>query len=289
MRNYPVLLTLTCFFLVLLTFQVAWPAFATSHSDFIHADHFSTVAPDTDVQLQWPFNKSYSMSIDLKVLKSPESQASIFWGHQFTFMNGERGYIGFGIGGNIKIATVAVFDAIAGNPHNATGGCNIGVPFSTAGNGWQCFVEYDWQLGSNYRLDISRVSDQNGNEQWEGSVYENFTKSSTIIGRLQVPSVFGQLGSISSTWNEYATASTCDTLYSSVIFSYPFSMNTAGNHAPIKAQVTYGNSTCVDSNIQYFGGGSYQSDVGNGITRTTPALTWLWTQEPKPSSPSTHF
>jgi hypothetical protein len=49
---------------------------------------------------------------------------------------------------------------------------------------------------------------------------------------------------------------------------------------PLKAQVTYGNTTCQDSNVQYLGGGAYQADAGKNVTRTTPAQSWLWTQEP---------
>ena len=64
------------------------------------------------------------MSIDLKVLKAPESNAAIFWGLQFTFMNGENGYVGIGIGGNPKIATVGVFNAIQASPYNSSGVCN---------------------------------------------------------------------------------------------------------------------------------------------------------------------
>ena len=50
--------------------------------------HFNTLAPDTDVQLQWPLNGSYSMSVDLKITNTPKSDAPIFWGLQFTFVNG---------------------------------------------------------------------------------------------------------------------------------------------------------------------------------------------------------
>lgn len=280
MKDERLSLTFTVFLIILLLQVALKPAFANLSPSSFHVEHFNILAPDTDVQFQWPLNNSYSMSIDLQVLHSPESRATIFWGHQFVFMNGERGYIGFGIGGNVKIATVAVFDAVSGIPYNSTGGCDVGVPFSTTGYGWQCFLVYNWKIGFNYRLEFSKLSDKNGNEQWQGSVYDYSTKSNTIIGSLLVPPAFGQLNSPSSTWDEYSTASSCDTTYTSAIFSSPYAMNSAGNHAPIKAQVTYGNSTCQDSNVQYLGGGAYRADAGKNVTRTTPAYTWLWTQEP---------
>ncbi len=267
--------------LILLLMQAATQtAFANSNPASVHVYHFSTLAPDSDVQLQWPLNNSYSMSIDLKVNASPENNTSIFWGHQFSFMNGEWGYIGFGIGGTVKVATIAVLDAVGGSTSNPTGGCNVGVPFLKTGTGYQCFIIYDWKLGFNYRLQFSRLSDNNGSEQWQGTMHDYSTNSDTTIGTIVVAPDYAQLGSTSSTWDEYSTAASCDTPASSVTFSYPYAMNAAGNHAPVKATATYGNSTCQDSNIQYLGGGAYQADAGQNVARNTPAQTSLWAQEP---------
>jgi len=249
--------------------------------------HFNALAPDTDVQLHWPLNDSSSMSVDLKIVKAPTSAATIFWGHQFNFMNGERGYVAFGIGGNYKVATVGIFDAVNANPHNSSGVCNNEVSLvSQYGQGWQCFVYYNWTLGNNYRMQISKLSDANGSENWQGSLYDYSANASTVIGSILVPPAYGQLGALSSTWNEYTYAGSCDTTPTSVIFSYPFALNAAGNHAPIKAQVTYGNTTCQDSNVQYLGGGAYQADAGKNVTRTTVTQSWLWTQEPTLASQS---
>jgi len=66
----------------------------------------------------------------------------------------------------------------------------------------------------------------------------------------------------------------------SAVFSYPYALNAAGNHAPSKAELTYDNTTCQDSNVLYLGREEYQADAGSNVTRTTPAKTWLWTQEP---------
>jgi hypothetical protein len=256
------------------------PASAEYGPASLHVYHFSTLAPDTDVQFKWPLNSSYQISIDLKVNSSPENDTSIFWGHQFTFMNGEWGYIGYGIGGTIKVATVAVIDAVNGSTSNPTGGCNTGVPFLKTGTGYQCFIIYDWTLGQNYRLQFSKLSNNDGNEQWQGSLYDYSTGSNTIIGTIVVPSAYGELGTASSTWDEYSTAASCNTPASSVTFSYPYAMNPAGNHAPYEATATYGNSTCQNSNVQYLGGGAYQADAGLNVVRGTPAQTVLWTQEP---------
>ena len=242
--------------------------------------HFNTLAPDTDVTLHWPLNNSYSMSVDLKIVKAPTSEATIFWGHQFSFMNGERGYIAVGIGGNYKVATVGIFDAVNANPYNSSGVCNNEVSLvSQYGQGWQCFTYYNWTIGNNYRLRISKLTDVNGSETWQGSVYDS-TNSTTVIGTILVDPIYGGLGMLSSTWDEYTYAGSCDTTPTSVVFSYPYAMNAAGNHAPTRAQATYGNTTCGDSNISYLGGGAYQADAGRNVTRTTPAESWLWTQEP---------
>ena len=242
--------------------------------------HFNTLAPDTDVQLQWPIPGSYSMSIDLKILNSPETDAAIFWGHQFSFANNETGYLTLGIGGNTKVASYGVFDAVQANPNNSSGACDNSIAFLKTGAGWECFVFYNWRIGYDYRLQVSRISDANGSEQWQGSVYDYSENSDTIIGNILVPPAYGQLGSVSSTWDEYATASSCNTTPTSVVFSYPYALSSGGDHAPSEAEVTYGNTTCQDSNVQYLGGGAYQADAGNGVVRSTQAKTWLWTAEP---------
>lgn len=258
--------------LVVVLLQVgAHPAYA----------HFNTLAPDTDVQLVWPLNDSYSMSVDLKVIRAPESHASIFWGFQFTFMNGERGFIAFGIGGMPKVATMGVFDATNATTSNPTGGCTAGISFLRSGNGYQCFIIFDWNLGSNYQLQFSRLPDSGGNEQWQGNIYDYSSNSSTTIGDILVSSAYDQLSTNSSTWDEYSTAAACNTTPTSVIFSHPYALNAGGNHAPTKAIATYGGNTCQDSNVQYLGGGAYQADAGSNVTRTTPPQTWMWTQEPQ--------
>jgi hypothetical protein len=220
------------------------------------------------------------MGVDVKVLQSPESNAAIYWGHQFQFANNQSGYITLGIGGNSKLVSFGVFDAYQGLPNNSSGVCDNVIGFLSTGIGSACFIIYPWSLGLDYRLQVSRVSDVNGSEQWQGSVFDYASNSSSIIGHILVSQAFGQLGTVSSTWDEYATASSCDTVSASAIFSYPFALSPAGNHAPLNAEVTYGNSTCQDSNVRYLGGGAFQVDTGRNVTRTTPPGTWLWTQEP---------
>jgi hypothetical protein len=248
--------------------------------------HFNTKAPDTDVQLQWPLAGSFSMNVDVKILQSPQSNAAIYWGHQFEFANNESGYITIGIGGNTKLVSFGIFNALEGNPTNSSGVCDNIIGFLATGIGFACFIIYPWNLGYDYRLQIARIADVNGSEQWQGSIYDYSSNSTSIIGNILVAQIYGQLGTLSSTWDEYATASSCDTVAASAIFSSPYALNSAGNHAPLKAELTYGNSTCSDSNVRYLGGGAYQADAGRNVTRTNQPGTWLWIQEPNLASQS---
>jgi hypothetical protein len=220
------------------------------------------------------------MSVDVKVLRSPQSDIAIYWGHQFQFQNNESGYITLGVGETTKLVSFGIFDAVQGVPYNSSGVCDNIIGFLTTGIGSACFIIYPWNIGYNYRLQVSRVADVNGSEQWQGSVYDYSSNSTSIIGNILVAPTFGQLGTISSTWDEYATAASCNTAPTSAVFSYPYAESSAGNHAPTEAQVTYGNSTCQDSNVKYLGGGAYEADAGENFTRSTPAKTMLWTQEP---------
>ena len=242
---------------------------------------FSVYTPSTDVELLWPLKNSYSISIDLKIVSSPENNTSIFWGHMFSFMNSQQGYVGFGLGGNLKVATVAVFGAINGTTDNPTGYCGVGVPFSSSGIGWQCFITYDWNLNNDYSLTFAKqTTDSAGNIWWQATILDHSTNSTTAIGDVLVPPYFGLLGSVSSTWDEYSAATTCNVVDTKAIFSSPYEMNTAGNHAPTKALVTYGNATCPDSNVRFLGSGAYEIDAGANTARTTAKQTYLWTREP---------
>jgi Domain of unknown function (DUF3472) len=269
-RRRIVLASFALLLLTTLVSQTSQPAYG----------HFNTKAPDTDVQLHWPIPDSYSMSIDVKILESPESNAAIYWGHQFQFANNETGYITLGVGGNTKLASFGIFDAVQGVPNNSSGLCDNIIGFLSTGIGSACYLIYQWSLGYNYRLQITRISDANGSERWQGSIYDYASNSNSIIGNILVAQTYGQLGTLSSTWDEYATAASCDTTSASAIFSYPYAQNSGGNHAPLKADLTYGNTTCQDSNVEYLGGGAYQADTGENVTRITPAGTLLWTEEP---------
>jgi len=242
--------------------------------------HFNTKAPDTDVQLHWPVAGSSSMSVDVKILTSPESKAAIYWGHQFQFANNETGYITMGIGGSTKVASFGIFDSIQGVPNNSSGVCDNVIGFLSTGIGSACYLMYQWSIGYDYRLKVSRIADANGSEQWQGSIYDYSSNSTSIIGNILVDQAYGQLGMVSSTWDEYAYYSTCNTPLSKVVFSYPNASGQEGSYGPSKAQVTYGNSTCQDSNVNYLGGGAYEADAGMNVSRTTAAEAWLWTQEP---------
>ena len=51
------------------------------------------------------------------------------------------------------------------------------------------------------------LSDLNGSEQWQGSVFDYSANSTSIIGSILVSPTYGQLGTLASTWDEYAIAS----------------------------------------------------------------------------------
>ena len=242
--------------------------------------HFNTLAPDTDVQLHWPLNDSYSMSVDLKILKSPGSNNAIYWGHQFEFQNNETGYVTLGLGETTKLVSFGIFGAIQGLPNNSSGVCDNIIAFLTTGIGSACYLIYNWNIGYNYQLRVSRVSDVNGSERWQGTIYDYSSNSTSIIGNILVPMEYGQLGVLSSTWDEYAVATACNTVTTSAVFSHPYALNSAGNNTPTQAKLTYGNSTCQDSNVKYLGDAAYEADAGNNVTRSTPSNTLLWNTEP---------
>jgi hypothetical protein len=228
--------------------------------------------PGTYVQIFWKRDNNYNFDIDLNVTDAPESVGSgqaIFWAHFFSFVGGNRGYIGLQIVGSQKKAIFSIWDAITGEPGN---------PFEEQGHGWQIIIDYDWKLNHKYRLRIWELNvEQNGDEWWLATVYDYSVGVDTVIGKILVPASWGWLDATSLTWVEYAGYDNCESQnipYSRAEFSNLFARNTAGDSGPIKLKVYYGSKPAKNSDVDYYGGGTYALEAGDDVFRDTPEI-WL--------------
>jgi len=229
--------------------------------------------PGTYVWIYWKRDNNYNFDIDLNVTDAPDVVGSghvIFWAHQFGFVNGSGGYIGLQVVGSQKKAIFSIWDAITGEPGN---------PFQEGdGHGWQIIINYDWKLNRKYRLRIWEFNvEQNGDEWWLAAVYDYASGVDTIIGKILVPAAWGWLDATSLTWVEYAGYDNCESQnipYSRAEFSNLFARNTAGDSGPIKLKVYYGLKPAKNSDVDYYGGGTYALEAGDDVFRDTPEI-WL--------------
>ena len=229
--------------------------------------------PGTYVWIYWKRDNNYNFDVDLNVTDAPDVVGSgqvIFWAHQFGFVNGSGGYLGLQIVGSQKKVIFSIWDAITGEPGN---------PFQEGdGHGWQIIINYDWKLNRKYRLRIWEFNvEQNGDEWWLAAVYDYASGVDTIIGKILVPAAWGWLDATSLTWVEYAGYDNCESQnipYSRAEFSNLFARNTAGDSGPIKLKVYYGLKPAKNSDVDYYGGGTYALEAGDDVFRDTPEI-WL--------------
>ena len=228
--------------------------------------------PGTYVQIFWKRDNNYNFDIDLNVTDAPESVGSgqaIFWAHFFSFVGGNRGYIGLQIVGSQKKAIFSIWDAITGEPGN---------PFEEQGHGWQIIIDYDWKLNHKYRLRIWELNvEQNGDEWWLATVYDYSVGVDTVIGKILVPASWGWLDATSLTWVEYAGYDNCESKnipYTKAVFFDPYARNPVENSGPDKLYVTYGAKPANNSDVDYYGDYTYALEAGDDVVRDTPE-GWL--------------
>jgi hypothetical protein len=237
------------------------------------------------VDLTWPLSNYYNFDIDMKVTTVPGQDSGTFWSFQFGFVGAGGGYMGLQIIGSKHKVIFSIWGAINGNPNNngdtsppeTFNGCR--TVFDN-GNAWQCLIDYNWQVGKNYRMRLwITTKESSGDQWWVGAISDYSTNNETTIGSILVPPNYGLLANWASTWVENFGYSTCDVPQTEAIFSYPYARNAASGHGPQAAKVTYGKD-CSDSNVQYLGNGAYALETGKGVQRSTADQTMLWSQEP---------
>jgi hypothetical protein len=245
-------------------------------------NHFSGLTPDADVELFWTTDDNFNVSIDLRIVVTPETNMIVYWAHEFRFGDGGAGYLALGIGGSTKLAMMSVWGATQAE----TSGSDPGREscFQTVSPldqpGWGCVLEFDWKLNQTYGLRIRALNKApSGEEWWQATVSDYSTNAEKVIGKTLTPSTFGWLTQSTVTWVEYSLASSCDVPRTRAVFSNSQAHGPNGNRAPERARVRYP-SACLNSNVQYVDNGAYVTEAGQNVVRTTWNETWLWTVEP---------
>lgn len=138
------------------------------------------------MQHTWPHNVFFdSLSFSQQITYDGGPASIYFWGNQFQFKNGKSGYIGLFNRGS-RTVHFFILDATGWQ----SGKCKH---FTYDGSGVRCKIEFPWQLGRQYKLDVSK----NGNFV-TGTIIDVITGKMTKVGVIEVPSNFGKLYNSSS-------------------------------------------------------------------------------------------
>ena len=161
-----------------------------------------------------------SMEWDLVIETDPQTDG-YYWAHQFSWVGGLKGYFGlqaFGgyqedptptatmpNGSPVEFTKIALFwvagQTLTGELGDITGSKNArvalqqepGVTFLTIN------ARYDWTACNVYRLRLARYSTEDDGSVWWGAWIENQTTNDiTLLGRILVPSSWGQLQQFST-------------------------------------------------------------------------------------------
>jgi len=163
-----------------------------------------------------------SMEWDLVMESDPQTDG-YYWAHQFSWVGGLTGYFGlqaFGgyqedptptpsmpNGSPVDFTKIALFwvagQTLRGELGDITGSKNArvatqqepGATFTTIN------ARFDWTACNVYRLRLARYSTEDDGSVWWGAWIENQTTNNlTLLGRILVPSTWGQLSSSSTTY-----------------------------------------------------------------------------------------
>lgn len=144
----------------------------------------------TYTQWSWPpSDRGYDeMSWELEPRTDP-SPVGYFWSHQVAIARGDGGYLGLQTQGAAPPGKIAIFSLWGATDAE---GPEYAAPFGGEGTGMSVRVRYRWEPGRRERL-IIRAE---GGGWWGAEV------GSRRIGRIRVPSGWGQLGPTSIMWTE---------------------------------------------------------------------------------------
>lgn len=211
---------------------------------------------------------------------APES-GFIFPAFNFSFevdVHGRAGgYIGLQLVGNARKAIFSIWD-LPDQSQTALAMTFQGTRFGGEGEGAKCLIDFNWQLGREYRLGVRKSAVDSEGAIWDGAVQDTVTSETTVIGRILVKNSssfagYGKLRPSASVFVEYFRGpETCDSQpHSRVLWRGPF----ANGLIASKANVAH-YSQCVHNNVTSSGKSFVTHETGGMTVLATPAYSRLW-------------
>jgi hypothetical protein len=158
----------------------------------------------------------------------PGPRAAYLWAHEFSFLGGDRGYLG-----------------LQAETEGGGDGAERTAVFSIQG-AQTCRIPYPWQVGRAYEMQV--WTDAGG--WWSAAVREG-DGPHAVIGRIQAPGEWRRLASTSVMSTEYRggpLARCADLPPSRVTFSVPTA--DGGTVSPVRHESRLGAGTCRGSSVE---------------------------------------
>lgn len=206
-------------------------ALISGHWSIAQNDHpdFKSPCGMTSAQFEWPdANPNGYQNLDFFLTINKEAP-QYFWAHQFSFKNGETGYMGLQTSAQFKDVETKVAIFSIWNAKNATNAPNgISASFGHEGSGYSCRIAYNWREGIPYRVRIWQLENaQSGDHWWGAWVMDLQTQKEEFIGKILVPGSWSGLNTTSLNFVEYwgmqdGARHYCSEIpYTSATFSFP--------------------------------------------------------------------
>ncbi|MBV8434444.1 MAG: hypothetical protein JO029_09195 [Candidatus Eremiobacteraeota bacterium] len=127
----------------------------------------------------------------MRITMSPrwyrEPHAYYYWAYDSNFVSGPRNqwYTG------LQPGSMALFSVFGDGAVPAAKSC---FASADSGPGTSCHISYPWTSGHFYDLTVTLARADAGTETWQGTVTDDNTGETTLIGRITVPRSWGNIG-----------------------------------------------------------------------------------------------
>ncbi len=146
-------------------------------------------------------------------------QADYYWAYQDTFQTGNTFYFGLQPGGQYgKTALFSIF----GQGTKYEPSYKYCFKSADGGAGTSCHIPYPWLLKHFYDFTITLVGQNKTSRTWEGRVYDDNARTSTLIGDITVKSLNGIDGAGNEgNFDEYYDGCRPSGSFSEILFLVP--------------------------------------------------------------------
>ncbi|MBX4335175.1 DUF3472 domain-containing protein [Bartonella raoultii] len=156
-------------FFVFLLFLITSPSYAIVAGGIVTVQH------------KWPAGREFDkLSFFEQISYDGGPKSHYYWASQFSFKNGNGGYIGLQNSKGVHFVNYSIWNAVGWKSKHCK-------RFSGEGSGVQCQIKMPWKVGHQYRLDVSKEENL-----VTGTIIDLMDRTKTTLGVIEVPKTFGK-------------------------------------------------------------------------------------------------